>query len=149
MIFKFKTMAENSLLSQGFSMMFYPTKCFILKQLDNLPLLSMSDSQLSCPLMLTYSFMGNWTPTETQEKEMKSCKYVHPNIVSNVKICLDSKSAKENSVIYVCLTGIGHSPEYPTKTSMLDYLSQWIDWCHWRSYYNLYSSFYSTTYSIQ
>ena len=59
--------------------------------------------------------MGNSMPTGTQEKKMKSCKYVHPNIVSNVKICVDSKSARENSVIYVCLAGIGHSPEYPTK----------------------------------
>ena len=45
--------------------------------------------------------VGNSTPTGTQEKKIKSCKYmyIHPNIVSNVKICVDSKSAEKNTCI--------------------------------------------------
>ena len=98
------------------------------------------------------NLVGNSTPTGTQEKKMKSCKYVHPNIVSNVKICVDSKSAKENSVIYtgICLAGIGHSPEYPTKKHrcLIIYHIELIDVIEGHIIIYIYSSFYSTTYSI-
>ena len=49
------------------------------------------------------------------KQALKYCKCIFAQIVSNVKICVDSKSAEKNtcSVIYVCLSGIGHSLEYP------------------------------------
>ena len=47
-IFKFKTMTENSCFAKVsgrfFKIIFYLTSWFMLKQLDNLPLLSMSNS---------------------------------------------------------------------------------------------------------
>ena len=39
------------------------------------------------------------------KQALKYCKCIFAQIVSNVKICVDSKSAKENSVIIICMSG--------------------------------------------